>query len=456
MNSKYDVLIVGAGAAGLAAGRLIADAGLRAAILEARNRVGGRIHTRHVDLERGGAAIPVELGAEFVHGLPRVTWDIAGAAKLAAYELDGSALTFAHGQWSTLGEEPSASHRVLEDMIEWLAKRPGCDMTFAEYLRASAVDASSAEAAANYIEGFNAADKERIGIASLAQQQRAEDAIDTDRLFRIAAGYDAIPKYLSAAFSRAGGELVLEAAVHRVDWKRDAVLVHALNAAGTPLQFRAKRALITVPLGVLQAESIEFTPRPAEILAQAHRLAMGAALRVVLIFRERFWCARRGPSVPRSIEHQLDNLSFLFSPSDLPATWWTPMPERTPMLTAWVGGPRAAALLRSVASSGDRRRLLTQCLSALANIFGIPLSDLEKLVVSWHTHDWLSDEYARGAYSYVPAGALDAPERMTRPLEDTLYFAGEHTDLTGHWGTVHAALSAGARAAAKMLHAEHP
>ena len=66
-------------------------------------------------------------------------------------------------------------------------------------------------------------------------------------------------------------------------------------------------------------------------------------------------------------------------------------------------------------------------------------------------HDWHNDDYARGAYSFVPAGALDAPERMTRPVEDTLYFAGEHTDISGHWGTVHAALATGVRAAGQLL-----
>jgi monoamine oxidase len=71
--------------------------------------------------------------------------------------------------------------------------------------------------------------------------------------------------------------------------------------------------------------------------------------------------------------------------------------------------------------------------------------------LSWHTHDWHADEYARGAYSYVPAGALDAPERMAWPVEDTLYFAGEHTDTSGHWGTVHAALASGMRAARQVL-----
>jgi monoamine oxidase len=70
---------------------------------------------------------------------------------------------------------------------------------------------------------------------------------------------------------------------------------------------------------------------------------------------------------------------------------------------------------------------------------------------SWHTHDWSADAYARGAYSYVPAGALDASDEMSVPVAGTLYFAGEHTDTSGHWGTVHGALRSGLRAARRVL-----
>ena len=121
------------------------------------------------------------------------------------------------------------------------------------------------------------------------------------------------------------------------------------------------------------------------------------------------------------------------------------------MLTAWTGGTRAAALMRSIASGGDRAALLGRCLSTLAKVFELSRSQLESRLVSWHFHDWSADDYARGAYSYVPAGAMDAPEKLTIPVEDTLYFAGEHTDITGHWGTVHAALATGTRAAEQML-----
>jgi monoamine oxidase len=72
-------------------------------------------------------------------------------------------------------------------------------------------------------------------------------------------------------------------------------------------------------------------------------------------------------------------------------------------------------------------------------------------LMSCATHDWQTDLLSCGAYSYVPAGALNAVLTMATPVQRTLYFAGEHTDVTGHWGTVHAAMRSGIRAAQQVL-----
>jgi monoamine oxidase len=344
-------------------------------------------------------------------------------------------------------------------MMKWLEARPGCDISFAEYQAAVPTDAATAAAAANYVEGFNAADRHRIGIASLAVQQRAEDTIGSDRLFHVAEGYDALMKFLASQFSAAGGELALGAPVRRIEWQPGSVRIEAAGpgAAGPGAtgadgkELRARQALITVPLGVLQADTVAFAPQPAQILAHARRLAMGEVVRVSLLFRERFWRDRRVPSIPEDVRHKLADLSFLFTPADVPPTWWTPNPTPTSMLTAWIGGPKATELRRSIAAGGDPLALPRRCLATLARVFELSFAELQSLLVSWHDHDWSADPYARGAYSYVPAGALDAPTRLTAPVEETLYFAGEHTDITGHWGTVHAALGTGARAAGQML-----
>jgi monoamine oxidase len=446
MQGEYDVVIVGAGAAGLAAGARLAQAGRRVALLEARDRIGGRIFTRRLPAKEGHAPMHIELGAEFIHGLPPVTWSLVGAAKLSAYELEGSELSFVNGNWVSPTNQPAI--HVIADMVKWLEGRPGCDMSFADYLVANPTDAASAAAAANYVEGFNAADRNRIGIASLADQQRAEDAIDADRLFHVAEGYDAVMEFLAAQFRAAGGELALESPVRGIEWRRGSVRVGGGRGGET---VHAARALITVPLGVLQANTIDFSPRPADILAQAERLAMGDVVRAVLLFSERFWRYASARSIPDGIRRKLADLSFLFTPAEVPPTWWTPNPGPTPMLTAWIGGTKATELRRSIAESGDPLALPRRCIATLARVFELSFAELQNLLVSCHEHDWSADPHSRGAYSYVPAGALDAPARLCVPVEDTLYFAGEHTDVTGHWGTVHAAIGTGVRASEQIL-----
>jgi hypothetical protein len=180
---------------------------------------------------------------------------------------------------------------------------------------------------------------------------------------------------------------------------------------------------------------------------------MGEVVRVVLLFRERFWRGAFAPSIPEDARRKLADLSFLFMPAEMPPTWWTPNPTPTPMLTAWIGGPKATALRRSIAADGDPLALPRRCIATLARVFERSFAELQSLLVSWHVHDWSADPYSLGAYSYVPAGALDAPAKLAEPVADTLYFAGEHTDVTGHWGTVHAAIGTGMRAAEQMLDA---
>jgi hypothetical protein len=433
---QYDMLVIGAGVAGLNAGRLLAQAGRRVAILEARSRIGGRIWTRQVSLEGSARPVPGELGAEFVHGLPPESWSLIKGAALSTYEVNGSSLWFDGSRLEAAGNQQGGAVQVLEEMTQWARRQPpGSDISFADYLKRRAVDPLTARAASNYVEGFNAADQNRISVAALAKQQAAEDAIGADRIFRVEAGYAAVPEFLAGQFITAGGELILDAPVKRIVWRRGAVAIEAGGSEGSRL-YQADRALISVPLGVLQAGLIEFLPRPVDVLTHANRLSAGAVMRMLLVFKRKFWS---------------EGLSFLFAPTESPPTWWTPMPHQAPMLTGWAGGPRAAALLRLVTKEGDAGALLDQCLAALSKIFALSLSDIRESLVSWHFHDWQGDEFARGAYSYVPAGALDAPEKISRPVEDTLYFAGEHVDTTGHWGTVHAALATGASAARQVL-----
>jgi protoporphyrinogen oxidase len=435
-STEYDVIIIGAGVAGLHAGRLLAEAGRRVAIVEARNRIGGRIWTEPISLHNSPLPIPIELGAEFVHGLPPETWSLIRQAGLSTFELVGASFRFDGSRLTPANEQQGPAEHALEEMTRWMQQQPsGGDLSFAGYLKARAVDPLAARAASNYVEGFNAADQNRISVASLAKQQAAEDAIGAGRLFRLEAGYAAIPNFLAEKFIAAEGTLILEAPVKKIVWQRDAVSVETTRLDGD-LHYHANRAVITVPLGVLQAQSIEFVPRPVEVLFHANRLKMGTVLRLTLVFKEKFWDPR---------------LSFLFAPAESPPTWWTPVPHEAPLLTAWAGGPKAELLLKLITADGDAGALRDRSLSTLAKIFALPQSDIRQMLSSWHMHNWQGDQYARGAYSYVQVGALDAPGKMRIPVEDTLYFAGEHTDIAGHWGTVHAALATGASVADQVM-----
>lgn len=436
----FEIIVVGAGVAGLAAGRSLTSAGRSVAVLDARKRVGGRVLTVHVPDAGGTRAIAVELGAEFVHGLPQESWTLMREAHLPVYEIMGAHTRFARGRFEATGAEDDDSGDVLQRMLDWSMLRPrGEDSTFTGFLEAAGINGQTARRAVRYVEGFNAADSNLISVASLAKQQRAEDSIQSDRLFRLGNGYQELPAYLAAGLERAGGRLLLDRIAQRIEWRRGLVIIHGRDGGGREFRLRAHRAVITVPLGVLQADSIEFAPEPGEILVHARRMAMGSVVRVTLVFKSRFW---------RDQQPHLDDLSFLFADDELPGTWWTAAPDPTPIITGWVGGAsNVAAIKARVEAHGGADALLVLCLETLARVFDLEVARLQQMLIGWHTHDWQLDEFARGAYSYVPVGALDASDRMAEPVEDTLYFAGEHTDTTGHWGTVHGALRSGLRAA---------
>jgi monoamine oxidase len=438
----YDTIVIGAGVAGLAAARILAHHGLTVAVLEARHRVGGRVHTAKAAAE-AGAAMPVELGAEFVHGLPQESWELLRDAGLATYELHGSHLRFADNRLQPVQWDGEGAFSTLGNMVAWAESQPnGRDVTFSEYLRLAQVDGPSGREASNYVEGFNAADASLIGVQSLAVQQRAEDAIEADRLFRVKPGYEELPRKMAADVKLAGGVVLLGHVVRRIAWRRGSIEVDGVESAGREFQLRSRHCLITLPLGVLHAGTVIFAPLPATFLTHADRMAMGAVVRVTLVFKSRFW----QQSAP-----QLAHLSFLFAAEEMPGTWWTAEPDQAATITGWIGGPKAALFLQRVTARGGSDALLLECLATLAKILGKPAEELRRLLSSWHSHDWQHDEFSMGAYSYAPAGAVDASERMTEPVEETLFFAGEHTDTTGHWGTVHGAIRSGNRAARQIL-----
>lgn len=421
MEAPSDVLILGAGVTGLAAASELGSAGRHVTLLEARDRIGGRIFTLHAP----DKSSPVELGAEFVHGRPPELLSRLDEAHIAREEINGIDACFRDGKLSSCPENDSFA--LLYELAGF-ARREG-DMSFDEFLERRQPGAETGTQARSFVEGFNAADAHRIGIAALAYQQQAEEEIDGDRSSRPLNGYDALPRHLATQAEQAGARILLRSPVVSLRWKPGTVT--ARTASGE--SFSAQRVIVTLPLGVLKARSVRFDPEPVRILAAADHMEAGSARRLVLLFRSAFW------------KQKMPEMRFLFAPGMTPPTYWTQHPRDIPMLVAWIGGPNADAVR-------DARQLPAQALRSLEQIFSLAERSLDGELRNSYQHDWQSDPWTRGAYSYAPVGAADCSAQMAQPVENTLFFAGEHTDITGHWGTVHGALRSGLRVARQVLH----
>jgi monoamine oxidase len=423
-DNTHDVIVVGAGMAGLTAARALAEAGLKVLVVEAQDRIGGRIWTRHVGDEA------IELGAEFIHGRPPELWALIEEAGLETYERGGSQVCFEDG---ALSDCSGAMDTVFEP-LEKLEDFDGPDMSFAEYLDREHTPMEKRGRIIGYVEGFNAADHRDVSVASLGAQQRAEDADGSDHNYRLRGGYDQLPRYLSERIAEFGGKVLTGTPVKEIRWEQGWVEV-----VSDLWSFRAPHAVVTLPLAVLQCSKVKIVPRPHQVLEAAECLRMGQARRFTLLFAEKFWEGL--PPQPA-----LGEMSFLFAFTEMPPVWWTAHPEASNTITGWVGGPRSAAL-----AGLDAKTLGDKACATLGRIFGLRKQQIHGLLKGCYTHDWQHDRFALGAYSYVAAGGLDASLQMTEPVADTLFFAGEHTDVTGHWGTVHAAMRSGLRAAEQIL-----
>jgi glycine/D-amino acid oxidase-like deaminating enzyme len=409
-----DCLIVGAGAAGLTAAGALTKAGLQVTIIEARNRIGGRIHTVCDPL----CPVPIELGAEFVHGRPPEIWSWVENGRLPAIEVSSSHFFIRNG--AVQEDDWSETDRLLAGMAE------APEQSFHDYLDASGAGPEARRATLGYIEGFNAARQERISVRALARSEKAAEAIGGDRNFRPAAGYGRLVELLWREIDPARSAMHLGIAVDSIEWSAGFVRISAGGRS-----FEAPRAIVTVPLGVLQARTIRFEPEPRPLVDACASLEMGSAARIVLRFRRPVW------------EHREDlvDASFLHSEEPWMPTWWTTMPVRSPVITGWSGGPAAEA------AHADPAQWVASALASLGRLLGASADSLAGELESWHAHNWSVDPFTRGAYSYVRVGGLPAQERFGEPIENTLYFAGEATNSDGHCGTVHGAMASGERAA---------
>jgi monoamine oxidase len=428
---QHDVIVIGAGAAGLAAARVLAEAGRSTAIVEARDRIGGRAWTQVVD----EFPRPVELGAEFVHGRPAATWDVLRESGLVAYDVAGEPWRRRGRRLSKAGErdDPTAVMAKLH-----IRRR---DESFADALLANAgrIPRADLALARSFVEGFDAAHAELVSARSIAEEQEGLGNVNEEPQSRLLEGYGPLLEWIRDAAVRAGATLRLSWPVRSVAWERGSVRVS--GAKGT---LRARAAIVTLPVGVLQSADVSFEPDVPRIREAAALLGAGSATKIVLAFREAFW--ERG--VPRAPRH-FAGFGFLFDPDGRIPTWWSMLPLHVPVLTGWAGGPKSDAL-----SGIPEADVIDQAVARLADLFGT--RRLRDMLVAGRCHDWQSDPWSRGAYSYVRVGGASARKDLARPIEGTLFFAGEAADTGDQASTVAGAIASGQAAAEAALTSRRP
>ena len=445
MRTSADVVVIGAGAAGVAAARSLHERGVRVLVLEARERIGGRVFTHH-DHE---TPVPIELGAEFIHGRAEDLNALLDDARLASIDGVGQRYTPRGGHLQPLNDFWEQLDRVMRRLPALTAhsesrgpRAPSRDISFHEFLHKKPGGrrlAKERRLALQWVEGFHAADPRVISAQALAQGGWPADDTEERRLGRVVAGYDRVIEWLAAPLA---GHIRLGAVVTQVQWSPGNVVIRVRLPDGRArFAIDARAAVVAVPLGVLKASppdigSIEFVPALTQKQSAVEKLAMGSVVRIVLRLREPVWA------------DDDDTLSFLHSADrDFP-TWWTAYPARTPILVGWCGGPRARGLSELRADELESRAI-----SALARQLHISRHRLRSLVEAFWTHDWEHDPFARGAYSYSAVAGADAPSALARPMRRTLFFAGEAADTEGGTGTVDGAIASGRRAARQVMRA---
>ncbi|GAB2943804.1 NAD(P)/FAD-dependent oxidoreductase [Hymenobacter coalescens] len=419
--SESAILIIGAGVAGLLAARDLARAGRRVTLLEARDRVGGRIHT----LTGHGFSAPVELGAEFIHGDAPLTRALLREADVAWHDTAGTAYQYQDGQLQESEEFIAEMPRLLA-ALEALQE----DLPLADFLQRhfpGAANATLREQVTRFAEGYDLADPRRASTLALREEWAAGGAEDSPRPV---GGYDGLVQLLLAQCRAAGVRLHCGAPVHALHWSAGHVTAHC---AGPTATFEARQALVTVPLGVLQvppgaAGGLRLEPELPGLRAAARALGFGAVIKVVLEFDAPFW-EEAGPDLLRP----LPGLGFLFADAPVP-TWWSQQPDPRPLLTGWLGGPAADP-------AASEEAVLSEALASLAQVLGTTEAWLRARLRAHRVANWGADPWTRGAYTYATVDADRARRVLATPVADTLFFAGEALYAGPAGGTVEAALA---------------
>lgn len=431
--TETDIIIIGAGACGLLAAKELAIAGKKVVLLEARDRIGGRIFT----LNDSNFSAPVEAGAEFIHGNLQTTLALINEAGLSYHQMEGKLFQVINGKWrksEKFIEHESLLTQKLKDLEQ--------DVSIAEFLEKFFPDDKYADmknSLLRYVEGYDAADTNKASALAFRDELENED----EEQFRIKGGYGKLIQWLADEFEKAGGLIHLSCIVKEVSWE----VGHAKIITEDNKSFTTSKVIITVPLGVWQADAnskgaISYSPDLTEKVNAVAQMGYGPVIKILLQFKEAFW---KDDSLETQTSCSLKTLGFLISDALIP-TWWTQLPDEIPLLTGWLAGPKAEELRTT-----DNDTLLRQAIISLSYLFGTDENMIKEKLTASHITNWTAEPFTRGAYSYSTLFSKEAKKILLQPMANTLFFAGEALNEEIETGTVEAAFKSGKRVVKNVL-----
>jgi monoamine oxidase len=432
----FDTIVIGAGAAGLAAARRLQDHHQKVVILEARDRIGGRVHTDY-----DFAAHPIELGAEFIHG-EVITSELLRHYGMHQFPVLSSDRSYFHtpdglkresaynrnfAETMAIGLMQSNDSHIWDWVEAWVAQgNPDTDL--AAMMKANGI--ALPPELHRLVDHTYSADYgvylHQLGVYGLAESTYEGDGCGE---YRVQEGYS----WLLQQFA-AGLDIRLASPVQQIDWQEHGVTIATVDGR----IFTADRVIITLPLALLKNQSVQFSPAlPDWKKAAIDGIGMSHIIKLILKFDAPFW--------PEDWEHCHTTLD-----SQL---WWRPgwgQATEEPVLTAFVGS-EGADRIRALGETGAA----AVGLAHLSEIFAIPLSQLNARLVAVQLVDWQADPYAQMGYSYTPPQGAGLRSQLARSIADVLFFAGEATN-TIRPATVHGAFESGFQAAAAILNQRVP
>ncbi len=407
---RPDVVIVGAGSAGIAAGRTARAYGLSVLLLEARDRVGGRAYT-----DGCGTPYQLDLGCEWLHSADRNV--CAGVARDLGLELDKreppwrkrqSQRDFGFADQDVFGKEQAGFYRRLDDAAEE-AERTGRDRAASDLLDPAARFNGLTDAISTY---YNGAPLERVSVVDFGRY------VDTEEDWRVEGGYGAM-------FVRAAGALPVRLGCHVTAIDHGGATVRIETSTGT---IEADHVIVTVPTNVLAMGAIRFTPALDDHLHAAARLPLGLADKLYM-------------RLPQSEAVEPDT-RLMGSVTQRDTGAYTLRSRGRDLVEGYFGGDHAREL-----EKGGLPAFADAARREIAAAYG---HDFAGALVPVVASGWAGDPLAMGSYSHALPGHADARAVLARPVDGRLFFAGEATSRH-FFSTAHGAFEEGTRAALAIV-----